>query len=163
MEKGTKSNVSGNQLELAVKTVLVAKGFQLVKYRVWEKNKVAYGNELLLMNVPFTTIYNHQGNTEFLLLSEKYSLEIRIECKWQQSSGSVDEKLPYLYLNSIEAMPESRIIILIDGAGWKKGSIQWLKDAVSNNKYTHSEEIKKEIAIFTLTDFFTWANTTFNN
>jgi hypothetical protein len=29
-----------------------------------------------------------------------------IECKWQQVSGSVDEKLPYLYLNCIEAMPE---------------------------------------------------------
>src|SRR3989339_320735 len=130
MEKGTKRNVTGNQLEVAVKTVLSGKGFELINYRIWEKNPENYGNELLLENVPFTTIYEHKGNTEFLLLSEKYNLRIRIECKWQQVAGSVDEKLPYLYLNTIEAMPESSIMILIDGSGWKSGSIKWLKEAV---------------------------------
>ena len=87
MEKGTKSNISGNQLEVAVKTVLAGKGFELVKFRIWEKNQEKYGKELLLENVPFTTIYEHNGNTEFLLISEKYKLKIRIECKWQQVSG----------------------------------------------------------------------------
>jgi hypothetical protein len=136
MEKGTKSNITGNQLEVAVKTVLIGKGFELINYRVWEKNKEKYGEELLLENVPFTTIYNHKGNTEFLLISKKYDLRIRIECKWQQVAGSVDEKLPYLYLNIIEAMPENSIMILIDGAGWKTGVIQWLKDSVKQKKYT---------------------------
>lgn len=70
-------------------------------------------------------------------------MEIRIECKWQQAAGSVDEKLPYLYLNTIEAMPENSIMILIDGAGWKAGAIQWLKDAVKQKKYT-TEETKKK-------------------
>jgi hypothetical protein len=92
MEKGTISNTTGNQLEQAVKTVLTGKGFKLVNYRVWEKNPEKYGDELLLENAPFTTVYNHKGNTEFLLLSKKYKLKIRIECKWQQVSGSVDEK-----------------------------------------------------------------------
>lgn len=162
MEKGTKSNISGNQLEVAVKTVLTGKGFELVKYRVWDKNKEKYGKELLLENVPFTTIYDHHGNTEFLLVSEKYDLKIRIECKWQQVAGSVDEKLPYLYLNTIEAMPEKSIMILIDGSGWKSGAIKWLKDAVKEKKYTTEENKDKEILVFNLTDFFTWANTTFN-
>ena len=136
MEKGTKSNITRNQLEVAVKTVLIGKGFELINYRVWEKNKEKYGEELLLENVPFTTIYNHKGNTEFLLISKKYDLRIRIECKWQQVAGSVDEKLPYLYLNTIEAMPENSIMILIDGAVWKTGAIQWLKDSVKQKKYT---------------------------
>jgi hypothetical protein len=39
MEKGTKSNITGNQLEVAVKTVLTGKGFELVNYRAWEKIK----------------------------------------------------------------------------------------------------------------------------
>jgi ATP:corrinoid adenosyltransferase len=162
MEKGTKSNVTGNQLETAVKTVLVGKGFQLVYYRDWQKNPNKYGEELLLENVPFTTIYGHRGNTEFLLISRKYGLKMRIECKWQQVSGSVDEKLPYLYLNSIEAMPELSVMILIDGAGWKAGAIQWLKDAVKQKRYTNEQNITKEILIFNLTEFFTWANETFN-
>ena len=162
MEKGTKSNVSGNQLEVAVKTVLTGKGFELVKYREWEKNHEKYGKELLLENVQFTTVYEHHGNTEFLLISEKYNLRIRIECKWQQVAGSVDEKLPYLYLNTIEAMPENSIMILIDGSGWKAGAIKWLKDAVKQKKYTTEENKNKEILVFSLTDFFTWANRTFN-
>jgi hypothetical protein len=87
---------------------------------------------------------------------------MRIECKWQQVSGSVDEKLPYLYLNSIEAMPELSVMILIDGAGWKAGAIQWLKDAVKQKRYTNEQNITKEILIFNLTEFFTWANETFN-
>lgn len=162
MEKGTKSNVTGNQLEVAVKTVLTGKGFELINYRVWEKNKEKYGEELLLENVPFTTVYEHKGNTEFLLISKKYDLRIRIECKWQQVAGSVDEKLPYLYLNTIEAMPENSIMILIDGAGWKAGAIKWLKDAVKQKKYTTEETKNKEIFVFSLTEFFTWANKTFN-
>ena len=162
MEKGTKSNISGNQLEVAVKTVLTGKGFDLVNYRVWEKSKDKYGDELLLENAPFTTVYEHKGNTEFLLISKKYNLNIRIECKWQQVAGSVDEKLPYLYLNTIEAMPEKSIMILIDGGGWKAGSLKWLKDAVKQKKYTTEENNDKKIYVFSLTEFFTWANKTFN-
>ncbi len=162
MEKGTKSNVTGNQLEQAVKTVLSGKGFEIVNYRIWDKNKEKFGDELLLENAPFATVYEHNGNTEFLLISKKYNLRIRIECKWQQVAGSVDEKLPYLYLNTIEAMPEKSIMILIDGAGWKAGSIKWLKNAVKEKKYTTDENRDKEIFVFSLTEFFTWANKTFN-
>lgn len=162
MEKGTKSNITGNQLEVAVKTVLTGKGFELINYRIWEKNKEKYGEELLLENVPFTTIYEHKGNTEFLLISQKYDLRIRIECKWQQVAGSVDEKLPYLYLNTIEAMPENSIMILIDGEGWKAGAIKWLKEAVRQKKYTTEQNKDKNIMVFNLTEFFTWANKMFN-
>lgn len=130
-------------------------------YRVWEKNPEKYGEELLLKNVPFETIYGHKGNTEFLLISEKYKLRIRIECKWQQSAGSVDEKLPYLYLNTIEAMPEKDIMILIDGEGFKAGAKTWLKTAVKGKLYTTENNNDKNIMVFTLADFFTWANKTF--
>jgi hypothetical protein len=162
MERGTTSNVTGNQLEVAVKTVLTGKGFQLVNYREWEKNKEGFGRELLLENAPFTSVYGHKANTEVLLLSEKYQLQIRIECKWQQSAGSVDEKLPYLYLNAIEAMPEDKVLILIDGMGWKPGAVKWLKDAVKTKKYTTEANKHKLILVQNLTEFFTWANLTFN-
>lgn len=161
MDKGTKGNITGNQLEKAVQTVLNGKGFDILMYSQWKKEPEKYGNELLLKNVPFKTIYNHQGKTEFLLLSKKYDLKIRIECKWQQVAGSVDEKLPYLYLNTIEAMPEKDIIILIDGDGWKKGAKAWLKTAVNERKYTTEANNNKNIMIFSLTEFFTWANNTF--
>ncbi|NJM79915.1 MAG: 4-diphosphocytidyl-2C-methyl-D-erythritol kinase [Flavobacterium sp.] len=161
MAKGKNANISGNQLEIAVLTVLSNKGFEIEMYRIWEKNKENYGSEILLKNVPFDTIYGHKGYTEFLLISEKYNLRIRIECKWQQRSGSVDEKLPYLYLNSIEAMPEKDVMILIDGDGFKKGAKTWLKKAVKEKLYISEKNKETNIMVFSLSDFFTWANKTF--
>ena len=161
MEKGKKTNITGNQLEKAVQTVLLEKGFEFEMYRKWERNKEKYGNELLLKNVPYETIYGHHGNTEFLLLSEKYNLKIRIECKWQQSAGSVDEKLPYLYLNAIEAIPEKDFMILIDGDGFKAGAKTWLREAAKKKYYTTNENSDTNIMVFSLAEFFTWANNTF--
>lgn len=163
MKKGRKTNITGTQLEKAVQTVLLEKGFEIEMYRKWEKNLENYGKELLLKNVPFTTIYGHGGNTEFLLLSEKYNLRTRIECKWQQSAGSVDEKLPYLYLNTIEAMPEKDIMILIDGDGFKPGAKTWLRNAVKEKLYTNENNNDTNVQVFSLAEFFTWANNTFQN
>lgn len=160
-KQGTLANDSGNILEQTVKTIFSAKGFTKALYREWNKNPQKYGDELLLMNVPFTTIYQHGGNTEFRLLSQRYKMDIRIECKWQQVAGSVDEKLPYLYLNCIEAMPEKHIIIIIDGDGWKKGAITWLKNAVKQRKYTTTGNSEKVIQVIDLKEFITWANSTF--
>lgn len=158
-----KTNIknSGGTLEGTVKSILTSKGFELLSYREWDKDRKKHSNELLLMNVPFTTIYKHSGKTEFLLISEKYKLEIRIECKWQQVAGSVDEKLPYLYLNCIEAMPEEHIIIIIDGDGWKPGAKTWLEKAVSEKKYQKHVILSKNIVIFSLREFITWANKKF--
>lgn len=156
-----KKNITGTQLEKAVQTVLLEKGFEIVMYRVWEKNPDNFGKELLLKNVPFKTIYGHGGNTEFLLISEKYKLRIRIECKWQQSAGSVDEKLPYLYLNTIETMPEKDIMILIDGDGFKAGAKTWLRNAVNEKLYTNEKNNDTNVMVFSLAEFFTWANNTF--
>ncbi|MEM7184029.1 MAG: PD-(D/E)XK nuclease superfamily protein [Spirochaetota bacterium] len=161
MKQGTKGNVTGNLLEQTVRLVLQDKGFSLVRYRDWEKKPDSFGNELLLANVPFTTVYGHKGNTEFLLISQEYNIRARIECKWQQSSGSVDEKLPYLYLNCIEAMPEEHVIVLIDGDGFKEGAIRWLKQAVAEQKYITQENQNKLIQVFDLKGFITWANNTF--
>jgi hypothetical protein len=161
MAKGKSANTTGNLLEVAVQTVLSNKGFEILGYSGWLKNPEAYGTELLLKNVPFVTIYGHKGNTEFLLVSEKYNLRIRIECKWQQSNGSVDEKLPYLYLNTIEAMPEKNIMILIDGEGFKVGAKAWLKKAVETKLYTQPGNNDANIMVYSLAEFFTWANKTF--
>ena len=153
-----RANSSGNTLEKAVMAGLSSKGFEVVSYREWIKNPDSYGKELLLRNVPFTTIYNHGGNTEFLLKSEKHGISVRIECKWQQSGGSVDEKFAYLYLNAVQAMPEDHIIIIVGGGGYKAGALQWLKDAADNKTAIKHQ---KNIKIFSLEDFMIWTNKTF--
>lgn len=156
-----RTTASGRVLETTVKSVCLEKGFTVVKYSEWSKRPEKSGREVLLTDVPYETIYGHAGKTEFLLKSARYDLDVRIECKWQQVAGSVDEKLPYLYLNAIEAMPENHIVVIIDGTGWKSGAIPWLKAAVAERKYTSTNNRRKRIEILTLSEFMTWANSTF--
>ena len=156
--QGGAANHQGRILERTVVPTFESHGFEVVAYSAWKKQPANYGTELLLKHVPYTTIYNQKGFTEFLVKSERFGLNVRIECKWQQSSGSVDEKLPYLYLNCIETMPETDIIIIAGGGGMKPGAIPWLKDAVSQQKYVSSETPKKNIQVFSIEEFMTWAN-----
>lgn len=160
-QKGALASNQGSILEQTVESTFSKKGFQVLRYREWARNPDKYSKDLLLKNCPFKNIYNHDGNTEFLLKSKTYDCEIRIECKWQQSSGSVDEKFPYLYLNCIDAMPEKHIIIIVDGGGAREGAVSWLKEVASKNKYTSAENSDKQIEVLTLTEFIQWANIRF--
>ncbi|MDR2633766.1 MAG: 4-diphosphocytidyl-2C-methyl-D-erythritol kinase [Treponema sp.] len=152
----------GKVLETTVESTLKAKGFAVVMFRDWQRNPEAYSGDVLVKHCPYKNIYNHEGYSEFVLHSAAYHLgAIRIECKWQQSSGSVDEKFPCLYLNCIEAMPEKQVVIIVDGDGARSGAVSWLKDAVRDKKYTTESNQDKEIRVFSLTEFIQWANKTF--
>jgi hypothetical protein len=154
------ANSSGSTLERMVREVMLSKGFEVATYSQYKKHPNRFGTELLLEHAPYTTIYGHTGKTEFLLVSAQYGLHIRIECKWQQSSGSVDEKFPYVYLNAIEAMPEKDIIIVVGGAGAKKGAVEWLKRAAREQRYG-ADEAGKNVQVMSIDEFVAWANRTF--
>jgi hypothetical protein len=160
LTQGATANSQGKVLESTIIPTFEHRGFEVVAYSKWAKATQAFGEELLLKHVPYTTIYGHPGYTEFLVKSQRYGLNTRIECKWQQSSGSVDEKFPYLYLNCIEAMPEDDIIIVAGGGGMKQGSIPWLKQAVSKQLYVTASTSQKRIQVLTLDEFLRWANRT---
>ena len=155
--QGGLANSSGNTLEQTIVATLASKGFAVAMYRAWVKEPAAYPAEILLCNAPYETIYGHRGNTEFLLLSARYNLNIRIECKWQQSAGSVDEKFPYLYLNCVEQMPEDQILIVVDGGGAKAGAVEWLRRACAERLYL-APDSPKRITTMNLVEFITWAN-----
>ena len=142
---GAIANRQGNILEQQVRQAFASHGFREVAFAEYEK--LASGStlpgvpvpDLLVRRVPYQSISASRG------------LAIRIECKWQQSQGSVDEKFPYLYLNCIQAMPEREIILLIDGNGYKPGALAWLKQAVASQD-------AKLIHVFNLVEFLVWAN-----
>ena len=154
---GAIANRQGNILEQQVRQAFASHGFRELTFPEYEK--LVSGATLpgvplpdvLVRRVPYTSIYGHRGVTEFLAVSPSRSLAVRIECKWQQSQGSVDEKFPYLYLNCIQAMPEEEIILLIDGNGYKPGALAWLKQAAASQD-------AKVIHVFNLVEFLVWAN-----
>lgn len=55
-----------------------------------------------------------------------------IECKWQQSNGSVDEKYPFTVYNILKIGVPT--IILLDGKGYKRQAMEWLKSQAHPSK-----------------------------
>lgn len=151
--QGGSASSNGHTLERTIVPAIARKGFKEVPYSTWRRHPDANGTELLLTNVPYTTIYGSRGYTEFLLISGRLNLEVRIECKWQQVPGSVDEKFPYLYINCVRAMPEQNVIIVIGGVGARQGAIDWLD--------LHCRlTTRKSVRVMDIAQFLAWTNTT---
>lgn len=157
--QGGLANKQGRVLESTVVSVFTAHGLREVPYRKWNKSPQAFGDEVLIRGMPYKSIYGHDGKTEFLAISKRLNMKVRIECKWQQSSGSVDEKFPYLYLNCVYAMPEDHIIIIIDGGGAKEAAVRWLRKAAEERQLTDITNSHKRIQVLSLTEFIVWGNT----
>lgn len=72
---------------------------------------------------------------------------LAIEVKWQQSTGSVDEKFPYLVHNIKECYPCPALVIA-DGGGQRPGALHWMRGQAGGNL----------LAVFSLAEFMAWAN-----
>ncbi len=154
--QGAQANRTGKVLEQLVSSVLQTHGFVQMEYVDYVSNPAPEEGDFLLRNVPYQTIYGHQGKTEFLIVSSRLGMSCRIECKWQQTAGSVDEKFPYL-IENCKTMPEPMIVILIDGKGYKDGALGWLK----NTARECGDKGIKDIRVFDMAEFVIWANSTF--
>ena len=141
-------------------SLFVRHGFKEVRHSEWKRRPLDWGEEVLIRHAPYTSIYGNRAKTEFLVVSKRLGRTLRIECKWQQSPGSVDEKFPYVYLNFAQAIPENEIIILADGGGAKHEALRWLRDVARSRWLLPENQSDKTIAVMTLAEFFTWANKT---
>ena len=129
MNQGTKANKSGTRLEDKVEKIILDN--LTVVSRKYSKTKDR--KNVLLKHVPYTNIYGStRCRSEFVLCH--LDRKIRIECKFQESAGSVDEKLPYLYMNFTQSIPEEEAIIVIEGNGFKKGAKEWLRKKCAGTK-----------------------------
>lgn len=137
-------------MEQQCERLFLDKGYISYNYSEIKKHpeKIKGHRYVLLKNVPYITIYGSVGHTEFVAWDTKTGRKVRIECKYQKSAGSVDEKLPYLYLNAVFRYPEKEVIILIEGDGFKKGAKEWLKEQVNKNWLNFRKNKKITVANF---------------
>ena len=71
------------------------------------------------------SIYGKRRLADFVLYHpHRWPNCLVIQCKWQTSSGSVDEKYPYEVENIAHAGIPT--IIVLDGGGYSEGARQWL-------------------------------------
>lgn len=71
-----------------------------------------------------------------------------IEAKWQDVTGSAEEKLPFLVENIKTHYPYPAVIV-IDGSGFTAGAMNWLLSQVDGEKL---------IAVMSIKEFISWCN-----
>lgn len=73
---------------------------------------------------------------------------LAVESKWQESSGTADEKLTYLVAN-IKACYPCPAIIVAGGGGARPSAIRWLKEQVDGTSL---------IAVLNIEEFMKWCS-----
>ena len=133
-KQGQDANIAGKLCEKAIEDAFSMRGVFVTTYT---KTKNAMGDfferRLLIKNVPFTSIYGSRSHTEFVY-QHPGELRVRIECKSQQTPGSVDEKFPYMIQNAKLQMPEKFIWFVMEGIGARTKAITWFKEEASKTK-----------------------------
>ncbi|MBD2344985.1 PD-(D/E)XK nuclease superfamily protein [Anabaena subtropica] len=157
MTPGARANQSGRILETNVEAILTAYEYFQIGNHVTREYLL---NASLLKKRYAKQVYIGNGVYQTSLKVDFYVVglpvnppELIIECKWQESGGSVDEKFPYLNLNIQEYYPAPTIVV-IGGEGMREGAIKWLRQQVNFNHNL--------LAVHTLDRFIAWANKTFN-
>jgi hypothetical protein len=98
------------------------------------------GARYVIRNYPHPSLYGTRGTKEAFIVAADASgvfvvdddglARIVMEAKWQESSGSVDEKLPYIW-EAFLASPVRNWVVVLDGRYWKtdrgKAAVAWLR------------------------------------
>jgi hypothetical protein len=154
---------TGSVAESSVRGVLTGRGYaELTTHEVLEGEPVAeqtamfrdfarrpWPARLFVAQYPIgASIYGLPLNADFWVRGAPHLPNgLAIEVKWQQSTGSVDEKFPYLVHNIKECYPCAALVIA-DGGGQRPGALRWLRDQVGGNL----------MGVFSLAVFLAWAN-----
>lgn len=123
---GTTANLNGNELERFVIDILLRKGYEYIEPKLFlgfieVSEQKAFSHQVNIGN----TIYDTMRKCDLIVFNpswkdEHYKAIRIIECKWQESKGSVDEKYPYLVLNIKKLQYDT--YILLDEDAYKQGA-----------------------------------------
>lgn len=148
MKQGEKANLTGKTLEGFIEHILQQKGYTRIEHKDFKAacclEQPIYARQFPIGN----GIYDTPIKCDFIAHHPiKYPDCLVIESKWQESSGSIDEKFPYLVLNIKERSPYPTVIVL-DGGGCKPRAETWLRSQVGGNL----------LHVFNMMEFQRWSN-----
>lgn len=149
MQSKISGNLTGSNLERSAEALLVQSGYDQVPtaplfFALRDIEQPIYARQCETGR----DIYGKRRRVDFILYHpRKWPSSLVIQCKWQASSGSVEEKYPFEVLSlQADGYPA---IILLDGNGYSKGAEQWLKGQAGKNQLKH---------VFDLGDFQRFAS-----
>ncbi len=117
--QGQEANHSGRSLERDIENEFAARGVRTTWYSASRKNLDLFAGQQLIKRVPQPNWFGGISVSEFVYLSVS-GTQVRIECKWQEHSGSVDEKAPAMKENALLA-PEPVVWLILGGPGMRIG------------------------------------------
>ena len=145
--QGAESNLTGSWLETTVELQLKQRHIPVFEYTHDLGNGHLFYKTRAVRRVPYTSIYGCHSVSEFVLHHMERS--VRIECRVQETAGSVDEKFPYLLWNARDRMPENEVIIILHGEGARRQAVEWLRRECGRIE-------SKRIRVQTLSEFYAW-------
>src|SRR5687767_6646421 len=131
MEGGARANFTGASLEAIIKGAIDRKHYQFIKREKFDAAR-QLAQPIYTEQYKLQSIYESELKCDFILYHpQKHPESLIIEAKWQQDTGSVDEKYPFLVANIREKFPSPTIIVL-DGGGYRKQAEAWLRKQVDH-------------------------------
>jgi hypothetical protein len=138
---GRSANSNGSGLETSICLPFQRKGFVELDARQKRDFERVAGD---VTAVPFERWYARQVKLErgiygsyiksdlFVRDPVHFADGLHIECKWQQTPGSVDEKYPYTMLSLLTYQRPS--IFVLAGRGARPTSVEWLRAKAEASK-----------------------------
>ncbi len=122
---GTKANATGKVLEDFVHAQLNMYGYMEVPAERFDAAKILRQAMYSHQYHTGTNIYQKQRRVDFIVHHPtRLPNDLVVQCKWQASTGSVEEKYPFELLNI--SLDNIDSVILLDGGGYSKGAKDWL-------------------------------------
>lgn len=162
--QGARAAASGRALEDEVALLLQTHGYKIETHSGYggeadETSLRGTATKLALRQPPYTTLYGSPGRSDFLLIGPRREDDVWIETKRMNVPGSLDEKIPHMFLNALTAIPGTHVIILVDGDGWRPGSLTWLKAQTRDFRWkSFANYAGKRIDVMTPKEFELWLN-----
>lgn len=166
LQGGTQANINGRVFERHIITQLEDKGLITISSKMMDQMSKETIKELYPKGViakgrnRYTSIYDNPRCFSEYRIFRNEKLHFRLECKWQQGSGSVHEKIPYFYMNFIENKFPEPMTIFVYGGNAIIPAAEWLKNAWKDRLYI-KKDFNKELKILNLDQFMEWSNKEF--
>ena len=130
---GTGANRSGSRLEDFTQDILDERNYLFVRparfFPALEMEQPIFTRQIGVGK----DIYGKNRRVDFMLYHPRLWKDcLAIQCKWQSSRGSVEEKYPFEVLSV--AQNEFDTIIILDGGGYSDGAKLWLVTQSGKNR-----------------------------
>jgi PD-(D/E)XK nuclease superfamily domain len=144
--RGTKANQSGTELKQFIASTLEACGYVFVSPNRFLAARILEQPIYSERYYIGLNIYDNQQYCDIIVFHpHKWPNNLAIESFSQQSSGSVDEKLPYIVLNILGY--QTPTILVLDGGGYNKGAEKWVCSQAGTSKF---------LAVYNKKQFVDW-------